>query len=52
MLWASKMAQCIKALAAKPDDLSLVSYIHMMEGENCLLQAVHMCAVECTLPPK
>jgi hypothetical protein len=32
--WAAEMAQCIKALANKPDALSLISRSHMAEREN------------------
>lgn len=34
------MAQWAKALAAKPGSLSSVPGIHMVEGENGLLQTV------------
>jgi hypothetical protein len=36
----SEVAQLVKALATKPDDLSLISKIHTVEGEHTLLQAV------------
>lgn len=31
---AGKMAQCVKVLAIKPDDLSLISQVDVVEGEN------------------
>jgi hypothetical protein len=34
------MAQWIKVLVAKPDDLMLISETHIVEGENQLLQVV------------
>lgn len=34
------MAQGIMTLAAKYDDLSLISRTHMVEGKNCLLPVV------------
>ena len=41
------MTHCVKALAVKCDDLSLVLETHMTEEENQLLQAVfwhlHVC---------
>lgn len=36
----SMMAQWVKALDAKPDDLSSVPGIHIIEGENQLLEVV------------
>lgn len=33
-LLSSKMAQSVKALSAKPDDLNSVFGIHMVEGKN------------------
>ena len=48
------MTHCVKALAVKCDDLSLVLETHMMEEENQLLQnvffwwgGVYMCARAC-----
>lgn len=38
--WASEMVQQIKALVTKPDHLSLIPRIHMVERENQLLQVV------------
>lgn len=35
-----QMAQLIKSLAAKPDDVSSNSGTHTVEGENELLQVV------------
>lgn len=39
------MTQCVKALAAKPDDLSLILRIHTAERDpttaNCLLSSPH-----------
>ena len=46
-IWVSEMAQWIKAIAAKPEDLSLISGTNIV-GENQLLQvdlnmhALHM----------
>lgn len=37
---AGEMAQCVKMPTTKSNDLSLIPRIHMMEGENSLLQAV------------
>lgn len=34
LLWVSKMAQLVKVLYAKADNLSLVPRVHMVEGEN------------------
>lgn len=34
---ASKTAQWVKALATKPDDLSLTIMSHMLKGENQFL---------------
>lgn len=31
-LWAGKMAQWVKSLAAKPDDLSSTPTTHMVDG--------------------
>jgi hypothetical protein len=36
--WVSEMAQCRKAIAAKPDNLSSIPGSHMVEGINQLLQ--------------
>lgn len=33
----SEMTQLVKALATKPDDLSLISGTHIVEGEHKLL---------------
>lgn len=35
---ASKVAQHVKGLVTKPDDLSLIYSVHMVEGESQLLQ--------------
>lgn len=37
-LWASRMAQWVKMLATKPDDLSSIFGTRMVEGENPRLQ--------------
>lgn len=42
------MAQLVKGLAAKSDNLSLIPGISMPRGENALLQAV--CAMALVLP--
>lgn len=34
MLWASKMAQQVKILATKSDDLCSIPETHMVGGEN------------------
>lgn len=33
-LWANKMAQQVKGLAAKADDLSLIPGTHMVKGDS------------------
>lgn len=38
--WACEMAQWIKCSVAKPDNLSFIPRINMMERENWLLQVV------------
>jgi hypothetical protein len=38
--WASEMAQQVKVLAAKPDNLSSILRTHMVGGWNQVLQAV------------
>jgi hypothetical protein len=38
--WASKIAQQIMADTTEPDDLSLISRIHKVEGENQLPKVV------------
>lgn len=45
---AREMAQLVKGLAAKSDNLSLIPGISMPRGENALLQAV--CAMALVLP--
>lgn len=37
---ADKMAQWLRLLATKPDDLSLIPSIYMTEGKNQLQQVV------------
>lgn len=38
--WASDLAQRVKALATKPDDLSLILKIHVVEGQKWLPKVV------------
>lgn len=38
--WAGKMAEQVKGLAAKADGFSLTPKNCMVEGKNCLFQAV------------
>lgn len=50
---ASEIAQQVKALAAKPDNLSSIPERYMVEGENHLLQEfsdLHTCARAHTCP--
>lgn len=43
------MAQQVKALASKPDDLTLVPQTYTMEGENRPSQAVLCSTMGCVL---
>lgn len=43
------MIQLVKELALKPDDLSLIPEIHVVEGENQFLPIVLRCPHECTV---
>lgn len=48
MAWASGMAQLLKALATKPNNFRWFLGIHMVKGENQLLQIICLCVC---LPP-
>ena len=39
-VWASEMAQQVKVLASKPDNLSSIPETSVMEGENQLYKVV------------
>lgn len=40
VIWAAKMAQWLKVLAAQPDSLSVITRTHRVEGENGFLHVV------------